>query len=360
MIGTVLDKYEILQKVGEGGMATVYRGRHTTLGRDVAVKVLHPHLSSSQRNRLRFEREAKAIEHLDHPNIVQIFDYSGVDSEECYIVTEYIDGLTLQEFIQEIERMPSEATSVLGIKLVRALDYAHQRGIIHRDLKPENVMLRRDGELKLMDFGIARFLEDSQMTMTGALVGSPAYMSPEQAMEQRLDRRSDLFSLGTLLYYLVVGQLPFTGSNPSIILRNIIDGNHAQVLEIAPDVSPALASVIERLLQTEPDNRFQDAHDVELVLQQSLQEVGISEGDVHWGLRRLLTEPGIYTKDLEKHLKQALLDSGRERLAEGEHLVALQTLNRLLALDPGNEEVIKLINYLLKVSMLTQKPHPLV
>ncbi len=346
MIGNVIDKYEILQKVGEGGMAVVYRGRHVTLGRDVAVKVLHPHLSSSSRNRRRFAREARAIEHLDHPNILRIFDYSGVESEECYIVTEFIDGVTLSEFIKERRRLPSEAAAIIGTRLASALHYAHAQGIIHRDLKPENIMIRRDGTLKLMDFGIARFLEEGQMTMTGALVGSPAYMSPEQAMEHRLDQRSDLFSLGTVLFHAVSGELPFTGSNPSVILRNIIEGNRPDVSEVAPDASPALADVIERLLQTDLVNRYQAAEDVALALDATVEQVGLDPQDPCWSLRRLITEPEAFRTELEQHLCGALLERGRQFLDGGDHLLALRSFNRLLALDPDNEEVLALVQSL--------------
>jgi len=346
VIGKVLDKYEILQKVGEGGMAVVYRARHVTLGRDVAVKVLHPHLSSSSRNRQRFAREARAIEQLDHPNILRIFDYSGPDSPEAYIVTEFIDGVTLAEFIRERRRLPSEAVAVLGIGLSHALEYAHSEGIIHRDLKPENVMIRRDGVLKLMDFGIARFLEEGQMTMTGALVGSPAYMSPEQAMEHRLDRRSDLFSLGTVLFHAVSGELPFTGSNPSVILRNIIEGNRRDVQEAAPDTSPALADVIERLLQTNIESRYQSAAEVRDALTECLRVVGLDQDDDRWSLRRLSIEPEAYRQELEAHLGRALLERGRSLLAAGQHLDALRTFNRLLAIDPDNEEVLVLVQSL--------------
>ncbi len=259
MIGTFLDKYEVLQKIGEGGMATVYRARHTTLGREVAIKILHPHLSAVARNRRRFAREARAIEHLDHENILKIFDYSGSDAEDCYIVTEFVEGQTLRQLIEARGLLPSEVAAFIGIKLADALRYAHEAGIIHRDLKPENVMLRVDGTVKLMDFGIARFLDESSVTMTGALVGSPAYMSPEQALERKLDARSDLFSLGTLLYHLVTGQLPYAGSNPSIILRNIIEGVRREVLDVQPGVAPKLADVINRLLELEPDARYDSA-----------------------------------------------------------------------------------------------------
>lgn len=343
VIGTVLDKYEILQKIGEGGMATVYRGRHVTLGRDVAIKVLHPHLSASPRNRNRFAREARAIEHLDHDNILKIYDYSGTETEDCYIVTEFVDGVTLQDLVAEHGHVPSEVAAILGIHLSEALSYAHRHDIIHRDLKPENVMVRRDGTVKLMDFGIARFLDESNLTMTGALVGSPAYMSPEQAMERVLDHRSDLFSLGTLLYHLVTGQLPFSGNNPSIILRNIIEGNRPEVIELRPDVSGRLADLVERLLETDPDDRPSSALDVVNELTKTLAEVQIDPAEDKWALRSWLQEPATYDKRLQDHLKSVLLAEGKARLAKRDHLEALRLFNRLLSIDEENAEVLALV-----------------
>lgn len=343
MIGTVLDKYEILQKVGEGGMATVYRGRHLTLGRDVAIKVLHPHLSASPRNRQRFAREARAIEHLDHDNILKIYDYSGTDAEDCFIVTEFVDGVTLQRLIVDRGRLPSEVVCLIGLHLAVALDYAHSAGIIHRDLKPENVMMRRDGTVKLMDFGIARFLDEVNLTVTGALVGSPAYMSPEQAMERVLDPRSDLFSLGTLLFHIATGQLPFSGGNPSLILRNIIDGRRPEVTELAPDLSGGLAEVIERLLQTNPAGRPQSAAEVRGAMERALEEVRIKADDPRWSLQVWLLEPGSYEARLKVHLKETLLAEGKSRLAANDTLGALRLLNRLLSIDEDNPEVLELV-----------------
>ena len=346
MIGSVVEKYEVIQKIGEGGMATVYRGRHLTLGRDVAIKVLHPHLSASERNRQRFAREARAIEHLDHDNILKIFDYSGTDADDCYIVTEFVDGLTLQNLLNERLRFPSEVVSLIGIRLAKALHYAHELGIIHRDLKLENVMLRRDGELKLMDFGIARFLDEINLTITGALVGSPAYMSPEQAMEKVLDSRSDLFSLGTLLYHLVTGQLPFSGANPSIVLRNVIEGNRPGVQELAPDISAPMADLIEQLMQTKPEDRPLNALEVSDRLRAGLAEIGLDAESPSWSVSRWLQSPNDYHDQLHALLKVELLSRGKERLAQNDHLGALRMFNRLLSIDEQNEEVLELLRSL--------------
>ncbi len=343
MIGSVLDKYEVLQKIGEGGMATVYRGRHLTLGRDVAIKVLHPHLGSSERNRSRFAREARAIEHLDHENVLRIFDYSGTEADDCYIVTEYVEGVTLLQLLAEHGRPPSEVVSLLGLQLAEALHYAHALGIVHRDLKPENVMLRRDGVVKLMDFGIARFLDDIHVTVTGALVGSPAYMSPEQAQDEVLDARSDLFSLGTLLFHLITGQLPFAGNNPSVTLRNIIEGNRMSVHELAPGISGTLANLIERLLQVDPSDRPRDAREVANALRTSLEEVEIDPASPAWSLTAWLYDPQGYAERLTDRLGGVLLREGRARLERGDHLGALQLFNRILTLDEENEEVLELV-----------------
>lgn len=343
MIGTTLDKYEVLQKVGEGGMATVYRGRHSTLERDVAIKVLHPHLSSSLRNRKRFEREAQAIEHLRHENILEIFDYSGMEGSDCYIVTEFVEGETLSGLLQRRGKLPSEVAAIVGVSVARALSYAHAQGILHRDIKTDNVMLRVDGTVKLMDFGIARFLDETKVTMTGALVGSPAFMSPEQAKEASLDQRSDLFALGTVLFDLVTGHLPFTGSNPSLILKNVIEGNRPNVAELAPTMSATLADVIERLMATDPEDRYNAAADVERHLLAALAEARIDPASPDWCLVAWLADPDGYEKRLEEHLARVLVEEGRRLLGAGDHLAALRLFNRLLSIDEDNAEVLALV-----------------
>lgn len=347
MIGTQIDKYEVLQKIGEGGMATVYRGRHATLDRDVAIKVLHPHLSSSTRNRKRFAREARAIEHLKHENILEIYDYSGVDQSDCYIVTELVRGETLSELLSRCGKVPSEVATLIGLSLCAALGYAHSQGVLHRDLKPENVMIRQDGRVKLMDFGIARFLDESQVTMTGALVGSPAFMSPEQAREAPLDARSDLFSLGTVLFLLVTGELPFSGTNPSLVLKNIIEGNRPQASELEPSMSATLADVIERLLSVHREDRPRDAAEVAAALQVALDEIGwtapVLAADPRWTVERFLADPEAWQADLDAWLPDTLLRAGRERLAAGDTLAGLRLVNRLLSLRGDHADAMALL-----------------
>lgn len=324
-------------------MATVYRGRHTTLGREVAIKVLHPHLSASERNRVRFAREARAIEHLDHEHVLRIYDYSGTDAQDCYIVTEFVDGVTLQQLIAQHRKIPGEVVTLIALELADALGYAHDLSIIHRDLKPENVMVRRDGVVKLMDFGIARFLDEVNLTVTGALVGTAAYMSPEQALERVLDSRSDLFSLGTLLFHAITGQLPFSGNNPSIVLRNVIEGNRSEVLDLAPGVSGTLGALVDRLLATEPSERPASCAEVRGELLSALAEIQLDPASPEWSVRSWVIDPEGYEERLQVHLRGVLLASGRRCLENSDHLGALRQFNRLLAIDEHNPEVLALV-----------------
>ena len=343
MIGNVIDKYEVLQKLGEGATATVYRGRHMAIGNDVAIKVLHPHLSASSRYRERFNREARAVGRLSHQNIVSILDYSGQGAGDCYIVTELVDGDTLLGLLQEHGTLPSEIAAVIGMELCAALGFAHRAQVIHRDIKPENVMIRRDGKVKLMDFGVARVLDEGSITLDGSLLGSPAYMSPQQAQDQPLDGRSDLFSLGTVLFHSVTGHVPFSGGNASVILKNIIDGNRAEVLELAPAVSPAFASVVERLLQPGPEDRYATAEDARTALAATLADVELSPEHPALQVANYLTNPEGCAAAIRAHLEPVLIRKGKERLGAGDHLGALQLFNRLLALDENNAEVLNLI-----------------
>ncbi|MCP4873221.1 MAG: protein kinase [Proteobacteria bacterium] len=344
MIGSVIEKYEVLEKIGEGGMATVYRGRHTTLNRTVAIKVMHPHLTSSEKNRERFRREARAIESLAHDNILRIYDYSGPDSEKCFIVTEFIQGPTLRELLDDVGAMMPEPAALVARELCCALQTAHIEGIVHRDIKPENIMFDAEGRVKLMDFGIARIADDSHVTMTGALVGSPAYMSPEQATGEDVDLRSDIFALGTVLYRMVTGTLPFRGGNPSVVLKNIIDTTYDDPVERVPSLDPAVASVISKCLTRTADERYADTDEIRAELDGFLRSVAIDpEEPGQWSLDLYLNASDEYEDRLQPWLIERLVTRGRTEAGGGQTANALRTFNRVLTLDEDNEEVVTII-----------------
>jgi serine/threonine protein kinase len=249
MLGRQIGRYKILEQLGQGGMSVVYKGLDTALDREVAVKVLHPHLSTREESRKRLAREARAVARLKHPNILEVYDFASGDSAEAYIVTEYIKGKTLRQFLTEQALGPPEISAMVVHQIASALAHAHELSVIHRDLKPENVMLRDDGVLKLMDFGIAKIVDrDEKMTMTGALVGSPAHMAPEIIEGEEAGPEADVFSLGTMLYLFATGRLPFTANNTTATLKRILDGVYEDPRRLEPLVSDELAEIIATCL----------------------------------------------------------------------------------------------------------------
>jgi serine/threonine protein kinase len=254
--GQVLDKYELIERVGQGGMAVVYRGLDRSLKRTVAVKVLHKHLADSQEARDRFEREAHAVAKLRHENILEIFAFAGADSDDSYIVTEFIDGVTLKEFITDHPLTFPELGAMMVLQIGRALAHAHAAGILHRDVKPENVMIRSDGVIKLTDFGISQMVDLGRLTVTGQLLGSPAYMAPEHVEGQPLDFRTDVFACGIVLYQLTVGRLPFEGKNPHEILKRIAECKFPDPRTENPRIGNQLGKIILRCMARRPDDRY--------------------------------------------------------------------------------------------------------
>jgi serine/threonine-protein kinase len=336
----MLGRYQLLEQVGSGGMAVVYRGRDTALDREVAVKLLHPHLAQAAESRARFSREARAVARLGHPNIVEIYDYAGDGAPEAYLVTEFIRGQTLRAFAQEFGFANPEIGLLIGRALADALAHAHAAGVIHRDLKPENVMVQ-EGErpaVKLADFGIARILaSDERMTMTGALVGSPNHMAPEIIEGKEADERSDLFSLGTILYWLATGQLPFAASNPTATFRRAINGEFDDPRDLSARVSATLAALLTRCLSPDPAGRPASAMEVRATLDGVLAEVGIDRPDEE--LTRFLADPAAFQAAFPARAVAALVPQGEAALRSRQTARALACFNRVLELEPGNELV---------------------
>lgn len=335
-----LGRYQLIEPVGSGGMAVVYRGRDTALDREVAVKLLHPHLAQAAESRARFSREARAVARLSHPNIVEIFDYSGDAAPEAYLVTEFLRGKTLRAFAQQAGLADPEVGLLIGRALADALAHAHAAGVIHRDLKPENVMVESGSRtaVKLTDFGIARILaSEERMTMTGALVGSPNHMAPEIVEGKEADERSDIFSLGTILYWLATGKLPFAAPNPTATLRRAITGEFTDPRELSPRISSKLAALLSRCLCSEPAGRPASAVEARTTIDEILAEVGLERPEEE--LQRLLTDPAGYQAAFPPRAVAALIPQGEAALRAGQSARALACFDRVLVLEPGNSLV---------------------
>ena len=333
LVGQHIGRYRIVEPLGQGGMSVVYKALDTSLERVVAIKVLHPHLAHNEDSRKRLAREARAVARLQHPNILEVYDFSSVDAEMAYLVTEYIRGQTLREYLLKNPFAPPESAALVSAQLAAALAHAHGAGIVHRDLKAENVMIREDGLLKLMDFGIARLLDrDDRMTLTGSLVGSPAHMAPEIIEGEEATPASDVFSLGTLLYLLVTSELPFTGPNTSSTLRRILDGVYVDPRQKVPTVSDELAEVIARCLRRKPSDRYESAAALHAALADTLRALAFGPLETEWLAYH--RDPVAHRAHLVPRMTEALLARAEASLSEKRPARALSHLSQILALEP--------------------------
>jgi tRNA A-37 threonylcarbamoyl transferase component Bud32 len=331
-------RYQVIEEVGQGGMAVVYKAHDQSLKREVAVKLLHPHLLAEPESKIRLEREAQAVAKLHHDNIVQIFDYSGSEAPSSYLVTEFIDGQTLKQFMATRRPPPPEVAALIAIEIGGALQHAHSFGIIHRDVKPDNVMVSKDGMLKLMDFGVAQIMDLERMTVTGQLLGSPAYMAPELLEGRPLDVRTDVFSVGILLYQLATGALPFSGRNPHEVLKRIAEGKFADPRTLNRLIADRMAKIIARALARKPDDRYPKMSALVDDLLDFVNDAGLESPreEIH----NYFVASAAYEKSVVPRMITALVASGK-RARENKHTAqALQLWNRALAMDPSNREVL--------------------
>ena len=263
MGATVLgNRYEILRKIGDGGMAFVYQARDKLLNRIVAVKVLRPEFVDDQEFLVKFKKEAEAVASLSHPNIVNVYDV-GEDGKVHYIVMEYVDGQNLKEIIQDEGRLEEYTALDIAKQIARALSEAHRNGIIHRDIKPHNILISKDGrQVKVADFGIAKAVSSSTMTNMGSVIGSVHYISPEQAKGKHLTSNADLYSLGIVLYEMIIGRVPFSGDSPISIALKHINEDIAFTEEDKINIPNSVRTIISKMTQKEPANRYQTAEEL--------------------------------------------------------------------------------------------------
>ena len=306
-----LGKYEVHGELGHGAMGVVYRARDPIINRMVALKTITTGLADDPNLLQRFYREAQSAGGLQHPNIVTIYDM-GDDQNTPYIAMELIEGESLEQTIARRTIVPLALKLTYALQACRAFDYAHKRGIVHRDIKPGNVMVNKEGVVKVVDFGIARVLDKSK-TQTGMLIGTFAYMSPEQYHGQHADERSDIWSFGVLLYELLCYQRPFTGDNPASLMHNICSQEPRSITQRVPDCPPAMEGIISKVLRKLPEDRFQSMEDLLLEL-----------------------EP-VY-KELQLHSISELIDQSRQLIEKGEFPQARELLRESLKVDAANSQ----------------------
>jgi CheY-like chemotaxis protein len=259
---TFAQRYEILAVLGRGGMGTVYRARDLELEEEVAIKTLRPEFLSDATLLLRFKDEIRLARRLSDPNIVRTHDF-GEWSGVCFLTMEYVEGITVRELLDTRGKLSMSSTLAIATQLGHSLAVAHEHGVIHRDIKPQNLLLDADGVLKVMDFGISRLAERaSTITEAGLVIGTPAYMPPEQLMAEEVDARSDLYAAGVVIYECLTGQTPFQGSTVISLVAKLLSEEPRPVVERNPDVSPALSALVMQLLAKKPEARVQTAREL--------------------------------------------------------------------------------------------------
>jgi len=277
LIGKQIGSYQIVEELGRGGMAVVYRAYQPSLNRHVAIKVLPPQLGFDRQFVDRFLREARAAASLRHPNIVVIHDVgheTGQEQDIYFIVMEYLEGHTLKDLVQQEGPLHPQRAAYIVEQVASALDYAHQRGFVHRDVKPANIFVGPGDHVTLTDFGIAKAASETQhLTRTGTLMGTPEYMSPEQASGGEVDHRTDLYALGVVLYQVLVGHVPFRGTTPHAVLHNVIYEPPLAPRQVNPNLSPALEGVILKAIAKQPEQRFQRGAEMSRAVRQALSGV---------------------------------------------------------------------------------------
>ncbi|MCK9408853.1 MAG: serine/threonine-protein kinase [Bacteroidetes bacterium] len=292
MIGQTISQYKIIEKLGEGGMGVVYKAQDTKLDRFVALKFLPTHLAASEQDKARFIQEAKSASALNHPNVCTIHDISEHEGQ-LFIVMEFVDGKSLKE---KKENLGQKQILEIGIQVAEGLAAAHEKGIVHRDIKPDNIMIRKDGIVQIMDFGLAKLYTSgnvSRLTKAGTTMGTMGYMSPEQVQGLDVDHRTDIFSLGVVLYEMLAGESPFKGMHETAIMYEIVNVDPAPISAIKEGTDPELDHIILECLQKEKDDRCQSAKELAKDLRKIKKSTGHTQSRAYSVLRSASHSPAV-------------------------------------------------------------------
>lgn len=326
-------------------MANIYKARQISLDRTVAIKKLHPHLTQNLNFLARFETEAKAAASLKHENIVSIIEY-GRDNDDYFIAMEFVDGKNLKDILEEHKKVPPEVALVIARETASGLKYAHEMNLVHRDVKPANIMLALEGTVKITDFGIVKANKDISLTTTGSTLGSPAYMSPEHLRGTDLDKRSDLFSLGIILFEMLTGQKPFYGESYQEVITRILTENPPKPSKLNPEIDPRLEDILKKALEKEKEKRFQDAEEFIEELDKQIAWYKVSPKKKI--IKDYLEDPTTFTQKIKElrvknHLDSALyfLNLGKGRITD-----AKKEFMEVLRWDKENELAQKYIQKL--------------
>jgi serine/threonine-protein kinase len=345
-----LTKYELLEEIGHGGMATVYRARDRRLGREIAIKIIHRHLRDNPEVGQRFAREAMAVAKLRHPNIVEVYDVSDADEPERYLVVELVRGKTLRECLRKNGPFAPEVAAAVACEVGAGLEHAHHQGVIHRDVKPENVLIelvppeppatveRASVHVKLTDFGIAKLLDAQGVTSTGQVLGSPAHMAPEQIDGRAVDVRTDVFALGVLLYECMAGRLPFQGEHPAQVLRKVLDGEFTPLERHDAKIGARYSRIISQALARDPEQRWSTVQALMDALRAELAVVGFTK------LQPLLDAVARPDPALQDLLVERLTERGARARSEGRIAAASDHFGRALAYRPGDRQLLRRVS----------------
>ncbi len=346
-----LEKYELIEEIGHGGMAIVFRARDKRLGREVAVKVIHHHLRENQEVAARFVSEARAVAKVKHPNIVEVYDVSDADEPERYLVQELVRGTTLRQLLAKHGFLPAEVAASIGVEIGLALEHAHGLGVIHRDVKPENVLLELPKEsslgaeaeqaprVKITDFGIAKLLDVQGVTSTGQVLGSPAHMAPEQIEGGDVTACADVFGLGVLMYEAMVGKLPFDGKNPAQVLRRVLDGAFTSPERARPTIGAGLSQIVSKALARDANDRYQSARALTDALKAELAKYEFSEPRRE--IFEFLRDSAAYQQAYEPRLVAELVKRAHAARAAKDFVVAAADFNRALAFRPDDADLLR-------------------